>query len=41
MDKKVCEETGKDTTVVEDVLVIGVGNYESVTKTNVQRNLKL
>ena len=32
MNEKEHEETGKVTTVVEDVLVIGIGNYNSVTK---------
>ena len=32
MDKIECQATGEVTTVVEDVLVIGVGNYDSVTK---------
>ena len=30
--KKEREETGKVTTAVEGLLVIGIGNYDSVTK---------
>ena len=32
VDKKAHQVTGEVTTVVEDVLVIGIGNYDSVTK---------
>ena len=35
VNEKEREETGKVTTVVKDVLVIGIGNYYSVTKSNV------